>query len=304
MAQAPYRPRTVLVTGACGNLGRKVIEALSATTWCEGVIGIDRHDDATGFSPVARARLALIAVDLTRPEAAWRDAVARADAVVHLAAINPVPDAAWGDALASFDMTANLLFASVAAGVGRFVFASSNHVMGGYKDAPLADGMGPGKLTAGLPPAPGTRWHNGHRTIDAVAYATSKLMGERICQAAALASGTGLTTVSVRIGWAQPGENDPRTISHSGNHMDAAAGAPLTDDARRALRWFRRMWLSNADLAALFIAAVTADAGRWPSPGLIVNGTSRNRDTDWDLAAAEALIGYAPRDDIYDHVDS
>jgi nucleoside-diphosphate-sugar epimerase len=322
MTPRPAPPRRVVVSGACGNLGRKVIEALAATPWCERIIGIDRHDDAATFSAEAQSRLTLIARDLTQPKAAWRDALAGADAVVHLAARNPAPDARWGEALASVDMTANLLLAAAEAGVGRFVFASSNHVMGGYKDAPLADAMGPGRLTAELEPAPGTRWHNGISMVDSMAYSTSKVMGERLCKAVAEAAGSepsgngltgngltgngltgnGLTSVALRIGWNQPGENDPRTINHSGSHWGSAAGAAMSEDDRRALRWYRGMWLSNTDLAALFTAAVTADAGAWPSRHIIVNGVSRNRNTDWELASAEALIGYTPRDDLYDHI--
>jgi nucleoside-diphosphate-sugar epimerase len=293
---------TVLVSGACGNLGSKVIEALAATAWCQRIIGIDQQDDPSGFSAAAQSRLTLVAGDLTQPEPGWRAALAGVDAVVHFAALYPQPDATWGQSLASFDMTANLLLAAAEAGVGRFVFASSNHVMGGYKDAPLSETMGPGRLTTALEPSPGTRWHDGIRTIDSTAYATSKAMGERLCHAVAEAHGSRLTSVSLRIGWAQTGENDPRTITFSGNHNAHAAGEAMSADDQRALRWYRNMWLSNADLAALVIAAVTADAGAWPHRHIIVNGVSRNRKTDWDLASAEAWIGYTPQDDIYDHV--
>jgi nucleoside-diphosphate-sugar epimerase len=296
------RPATVFVTGACGNLGRKVIEAFAQTAWCHHIIGVDLQDDASGFSPAARSRLALTRGDLTRPEPAWRDALATADAVVHLAARNPQPHASWAESMASFDMTANLLLAAAQAGLHRFVFASSNHVMGGYKDPPLADGLGPGRLTTALPPAPGTRWHDGTGMIDSTAYSLSKAMGERLCQAAAGASSDGLTTVCVRVGWTQPGENHPAGISHSGSHVAGRAQFVSNEADRRALRWYRNMWLSNADLGALFAAAVTADATAWPARGIIVNGTSRNRDTDWDLAPGQVLIGYAPQDDIYDHV--
>ena len=295
-------PATVFVTGACGNIGRKVIEAFAQTAWCQRIIGVDLQDDASAFSPEARSRLALIRADLTRPEPAWRDALATADAVVHLAARNPQPDASWAESMASFDMTANLLLAAAQAGLQRFVFASSNHVMGGYKDPPLADGMGPGRLTTALPPAPGTRWHNGTSMIDSIAYSMSKAMGERLCAAAAGASADGITTVCVRVGWTQTGDNRPEGISHSGSHVVGRAQLVSSEDDRRALRWYRSMWLSNADLGALFAAAVTADATAWPARGIIVNGTSRNRNTHWDLTSAQTLIGYAPRDDIYAHV--
>ena len=52
--------------------------------------------------------------------------------------------------------------------------------MGQYNDPPLADGLAPGGLTTSLPPGPGTRWFNGREFVQGVAYATSKLMGERV----------------------------------------------------------------------------------------------------------------------------
>jgi NAD dependent epimerase/dehydratase family len=70
------------------------------------------------------------------------DALAGVDAVIHLAAQNPYPDASWEDASASFDMTAKLVDTCAKASVSRLVFASSNHVMGGYKDTPVAPRMG------------------------------------------------------------------------------------------------------------------------------------------------------------------
>jgi nucleoside-diphosphate-sugar epimerase len=294
--------RAVLVSGACGNLGAKAIEALAATPWCKRIIGIDRDDDARGFSEAARSRLTLVAGDLTQAQAGWRAALAGVDAVVHLAALYPQPDASWSQSLASFDMTANLLLAAAEAGVERFVFASSNHVMGGYKDAPLSEAIGPGRLTTALEPAPGTRWHDGARMLDSTPYSTSKAMGERLCQAVAEAPGSRLTSVSIRIGWTQRGGNDPRTITYSGNLTEPPESDSMSEDDRRALRWYRGMWLSNADLGALIIAAVTAEAGGWPSRHVIVNGVSRNRNTDWELASAATLIGYRPQDDLYDHV--
>ena len=113
-------------------------------------------------------------------------------------------------------MTANLAGAAGDAGVKRLVFASSNHVMGQYKDPPLADGIGPGELTTDREPGPGTRWQVGEETVQGTAYGVAKLMGERACSAAASLSDGTLTCVSVRIGWCQPGENRPQTITASG----------------------------------------------------------------------------------------
>lgn len=296
MPSAP--PSSVLVTGAAGNLGRKIIAALASAPWCRRIVGVDLRAEPAAVPPDASGKLDLVAGNLADPGGAWRAGFAGVEAVIHLAAENPDVDATWQQAANSFDMTVNVGLAAVAHGVRRLVFASSNHVMGGYKDAPLADGLRPGGLTTALPPAPGTKWHDGTRDQDSTAYATAKLMGERFCTGLAAHSAGALTAVSVRIGWAQPGDNLAGTISHAGSVIGGMPGA-TTATARRDLRWFRNMWLSNPDLAALFLASVLADPAGWPAPGIVVNGMSANRDMDWDLAATVELLGYAPGSDLY-----
>ena len=294
----PYLPpSTVLVTGACGNLGRKIVAALAEQPWCHRIVGEDLRPEAASFPADLHAKLNLVAGDLTDGAGAWRDALAGVEAVIHLAAENPDVDATWLQAARSFDMTAHLGLAASQAGVRRFVFASSNHVMGGYKDEPLATDLVAGGLTTALPPAPGTKWHDGTRHQDSTAYATAKLMGERFSTALAMQSGGALTAVSVRIGWAQPGENRAATISHAGSVIGGIPEA-RDDDARRDLRWFRGMWLSNADLAAIFVAAVSADPAAWPVPGIVVNGMSGNAGMGWDIGSTERLLGYRPGSDM------
>lgn len=290
MAYAP--PASVLVTGANGNLGRKIVAALAGAPWCREVVGVDLRTDPAAPEG-AGAKIRFVGGDLRDPDGTWRPALAGVEAVVHLAAENPDVDATWEQAARSFDITVNLGLAAAEAGVRRFVFASSNHVMGGYKDAPLAAGLAPGALSADLPPAPGTRWHDGTRSQDSTAYATAKLMGERFCTGLAARSGGALTAVSIRIGWAQPGENRPETISHAGSVIGGIPKAE-TEEARRDLRWFRGMWLANADLAALILAAISADPAPWPTPGIVVNGVSDNRDMAWDVATTTRLLGYRP----------
>ena len=292
-------PRRVLVTGAGGNLGRKLIAALLHRPWCEEVVGVDREPM---LPEAVDPRLRPVVADLADGlDPRWREAMEGCDAVVHLAARNPAPNAPWADACASYDMTANVVLRALQTGVRRLVFASSNHVMGRYKDPPLANGLKPGALSTALPPGPGTRWHDGREFVDAVAYAASKLLGERLCVAAAAGSGGALTTVSVRIGWCQPGENRPETISAA----ESSRGEPPAGqgpEAERDGRWFRAMWLSNRDFAALMERALLADAAGWPSPGVVVNGMSRNRGMPWDLDTTRAFVGYEPQDDIRDHL--
>jgi len=288
---------SVLVTGAGGNLGRKLIAHLLAQDWCERIVALDRTAPETAG---AADRVQWVAGNLADPsDVGWHAALAEVDAAVHFAAQNPYPDAPWSDACASFDMTLALLGAAGRTGLRRIVFASSNHVMGQYKDAPLADTLTPGGLTTSLEPGPGTRWFNGREMLQGTAYAASKLMGERACLAEAHRSNGTLTAVCVRIGWCQPGENRPETINTSGLPGEEPNVGP---DTERDLRWFRNMWLSNRDFTAVMERALRADAGSWGQPGIVVNGMSANRGMPWDIETTRRMIGYEPQDDIWDHV--
>jgi nucleoside-diphosphate-sugar epimerase len=80
-------------------------------------------------------------------------------------------------------MTAKLVDTCAKASVSRLVFASSNHVMGGYKDTPVA--LSDGGLSTDLPPLVGTRVRTSEELIDSTAYAAAKLMGERVVAAKA-----------------------------------------------------------------------------------------------------------------------
>jgi nucleoside-diphosphate-sugar epimerase len=277
----------IAITGANGNIGRKLIAALLAAPDVAAIHAIDR--DVAGLSP-HDGRLFPIQADLRGP--GLLDALAGMDAVIHLAAQNPYPDASWEDASASFDMTAKLIDACGKAGVSRFVFASSNHVMGGYKDTPVA--QSDGGLSTDLPPLVGTRVKTSEGLIDSTAYAAAKLMGERVV--AVKAEAGAFSAVLLRIGWCQPGENSPETISAAGTPKSSLIE---TDPEREHdLRWFRAMWLSNGDLVRCVFAALRADASAWPSQAIVVNAMSANRPSPWDLSAGRKLIGYQPLDDV------
>lgn len=292
------RPATVMVTGAGGNLGGKAVEALAAAPWCRHIVGLVHGEEAPVFSETARPKVSLVQADLSRRENGWEEAMAECDAVLHAAAFRAVPEASWQDAAIAFDMVETVGLAALRLGLRRLVFFSSNHVMGGYKDAPLAEQLRPGSLTTNLPPAPGTRWWTGTRDLDSTAYAAGKLLGERAVAALAKESGGALTTVAIRIGWAQAGENQPDTISIAGS-PEGAASPPLTAADERALAWFRSMWLSNHDFARLVRGSLSADPAHWPGPAILVNGMSRNRDMAWSLVEAETWLDYAPEDDAF-----
>jgi len=289
-------PSSVLITGGGGDLGRKLMAHLLATDWCRKIVAVDLKPPVDVAA--ADERVTAIGCDLLDRGAAWWEAMGVVEAAVHLAAQNPHTDATWADAAASFDMTQNVADAAVAHGLKRLIFASSNHVMGGYKDAPLASDRA-GFLTVDLPHAPGTKWDTGSGWMDSTAYATAKMMGERVLVGAAARAAGRLSTVSVRIGWVQPGANRPETINVSGDVAFEPGPEPEDEAGKRDLLWYRNMWFSNGDFVRLFEAAIRADPAGWPTPSIVVNGVSANTGTGWDMTFAKQALGFEPRDDLF-----
>ncbi|MFE2045257.1 NAD-dependent epimerase/dehydratase family protein [Streptomyces sp. NPDC059477] len=228
-------PRTVLLTGAAGGLGTLMRDLLPAYGYAL------RLFDAR---PVEGAPDAITA-DLT-DTAALREAVDGVDAVLHLAGISL--EASFAKILKSnIAGTYDLYAAAHEAGVGRIVFASSNHAVG-YTPRPVGD----------APPIP----VDTPRRPDTL-YGLSKAFGEDLAQF--YWDKHGVETVSVRIGSCFA---EPATV--------------------RGLS----VWLSPADGARLFHAALTAEnVGH-----TVVYGSSANTRLWWDLTSARAL-GYEPQDD-------
>jgi nucleoside-diphosphate-sugar epimerase len=276
-----------VITGAGGNLGGKLTTHLQSAPWCSSIVGLDPK-------PITDSgKFRAVAADLRDPhDRRWIDPVEQADAVVHFAAQNPQPDSSWPEAAQSVDMTLNLLQHVGHAGC-RFVFASSNHVMGGYKDAPLPAGE---TLAAATSPKPGTRFFDGIEYQIPAAYGASKLMGERAVAARCEASL--LTGVNIRIGWVQPGENRPDTVNPHGGGRRIGPGLPDSTELERARTWYRGMWMSNRDFLQLMEKALTVQADDWPSRAITVSGVSDNEGTRWNLDDGRRWLGYAPRDNV------
>ena len=96
-----------------------------------------------------RGDRAIVPADVGRWDKAWVDQLHGVDVVVHLAA-NPAAHQSWPDVIGpNIDGAINLFQAAVQGGVKRVVYASSNHVMGGYQDDPE-----PPHLTTDLSPRP------------------------------------------------------------------------------------------------------------------------------------------------------
>jgi uronate dehydrogenase len=167
----------IVITGAAGNLGRKITRHLSARG-CDLVLFDQRGDPEDG----------ILETDLSTYDAGWAHHMQNAEAVIHLAG------AAWPfrDWVAlqrgNIDAIVNVLRASIAGRVRRFVFASSLLTMEGYRD-------GEGQIRPDMPARPMSF------------YAVTKLMGERLTYAASQRDG--LDVICLRLGIARPGANLP-----------------------------------------------------------------------------------------------
>ena len=306
----------VAVTGALGNLGWKLLCHLATTNAVNRLVGLDVREAAAEHTEKLQTIAQTYHPDQEPPEVEfiqcnlsdwhdrrWRRTIERVDSIVHFAADNPYPEASWTNAGVSLDMTLHLAMAAVdSSRIRRMVFATSNHVMGRYKDSPLADQVGPGALTPALPPEVGTIWHTGEAAMDSTPYATSKFYGERVCQAFAARAGGRPTFACIRIGWCQPGENLPTTLSAAGTptQQNSTESAGSVDaDFIRAEQWFKGMWLSNRDFTHLFERAILADGSNWPDGFILVNGMSNNSGMKWSLEATRQFLSYQPVDDVY-----
>ena len=273
-------PRRVLITGAAGNLGAKL-----AAHWQSSAAGeqASRAALAPGQCAETRpganaARLAksneLVLLDkpdgdLSVWDGRWIARFEGVDAVVHLAG-DPVAYHDWNELTGSnIDAVLNVFEAAARAGAKRLIFASSNHVMGGYQYGE------PIPITTSLPPKPGLRYFADGAERFSGPYAAAKLFGERLGQH--YATTRGLEVIAVRIGWVWRGTNEPSQLPPERGE------------------WFRKMWLSDRDFLHLMDCCLTA---KLREPFLIVNGMSNNSGMRWNLTDPEEAIGYHPQDDV------
>ncbi len=293
----------IAVTGALGNLGWKLLCHLSEHSAAPTLIGLDLNAPKPGRLEQLQTiseihanppEIELITCDLADwNDHRWRDVLNRVSTVVHFAAKTPYPEADWNDATVSLDMTHHVCQAAAdSPTVQRLVFATSNHVMGRYKDANLQ----PGELHTDLDAGVGTLWNTGHTDVDSTIYAVAKFAGERLCKTLGKRTDGQTSFVCVRIGWCQPGENCPNTLSAAGTPTETSDAS--NPELEHTNHWFRTMWLSNRDFLHLFTRAIEADSAEWPGGCVIVNGMSNNTDMAWNLDATRKYLNYNPQDDV------
>jgi uronate dehydrogenase len=255
MPQTPI----ILITGASGNIGSKISKHL-----------LEKQHRVRLIDRVDRVGERVHLGDLSQWNSHWVEKFRGVHTVIHLAA-NPDDTASWEDLIATNCDAAIYTFqAALRAGVKRIIFASSNHVMGGYKDLKFDL-----PLSTLLPARPGTHYVDGGRNVDSTPYGAMKLFIERFGKC--LTETHGIEFISLRLGWIQKGDN------------------LIEDLPKNADDWFKSMWLSNNDLCNLFERAVDA---KLYDKFVVLNGMSENDDMNWNIEATKRILGYAPQDGI------
>jgi NAD+ dependent glucose-6-phosphate dehydrogenase len=173
--------KTIVITGAGGNLGTKLRRHLER----QGGYELRLLDVKGGGDS------AIMKADLAIWEDRWVSLVENADAVIHLAG-DPRPQASWWEIeRLNIDLTLNVFEAAVRQGAKRLIFASSNWVVAGHRfaDIPLSHETEPRPVNA---------------------YGVSKWVGERLGRS--YSERWGLSVIAFRIGYCQRDhDNQPGT---------------------------------------------------------------------------------------------
>ena len=180
----PLRFKRLLLTGAAGGLGRELRPRLKA--YCD----VLRLSDIAELQPPQAAAGEEIQTCPLQDAEAVMQLVEGVDAIVHLGGVST--EQPWAPILAGNIMgVVNLYEAARRHGVQRIIFASSNHVMGFYRQDEVVD--------AKSPPRP-----DGF-------YGLSKAFGEDVAQL--YWDRWGIETVSIRIGSSFPEVKDRRMLA-------------------------------------------------------------------------------------------
>lgn len=277
----------ILVTGSYGRVGTAIIDYLHDRDEYEFTYlnRSDRPDDHPygGFDTVV--------ADIADYNAIW-PAFDGIDAVIHLAAY-PLTDGTWEDVFEpNLIGMNNVLRATCKAGVERFIFGSTHHVMGMYEKAHAPEIYDPDYefvVDHTDPVRPDSH------------YASTKVFGEAYGRYYVENYGYPTSFYSLRIGSVRMPENDhPYGDAESGFSVAATLGSDGTDaDRERYEQKVIRMkstWQSRRDCAHMLDCCLQDNSIEFD----IFYGVSDN-DRNWmDIEHARDVIGYNPRDNAED----
>ena len=241
-------PEKLLITGASGVIGKILVPKLAES--------YDVHSVDQNLTAVPGR---LFKADLSDYEqvASVMSAISDLRIIVHLAA-NSTADATWQSVLKNnIVATRNVFEGAKQRRVKRIVFASSNHVTGGYEGIPatLHLSANPRMVT----------------TLDSIRpdsdYGSSKAFGEAVARQ--YHELYGMESICLRI------------------------GTVLADNDPRKNKRFLKTWLSHDDLVQLVKKSICSENVKFG----IYYGVSNNKGRFWDISNAEQELDFHPQDD-------
>jgi len=304
LEHSSVRSPTIVITGAAGNLGRRIINRLVTTSAAQHsneslsansaprfklvlLDSVPKPDDLEVKSTKS-ADMEYIQCDLANYDPEWVKKFHSAFAVFAFAARNPSPDATSEDSYKTMCMSANTLEACSAGKVERVIFASSNHVVGGLLWAA-------GQIAPDAEPNYGTKYEVKGATMDSTYYAASKAATEAHAKAM-VASGRLSRVVILRLGFCLPGENRESQISVTGHAKKQPDKFDHEhdncEDEHRVLDWWKSMHLKTEDLDVLVDTCVSPGLDTNENRLIYVNAMSDHPKTRWILH--ENDLGFAP----------
>jgi nucleoside-diphosphate-sugar epimerase len=253
------------VTGATGAIGPATVRALLAAGAAVRVFGrLDRVRDQPDCWPGWLPRVELASGDITQPDTlipAMRDV----DVVIHLAALlhveNPPPEYERRYRAINVEGTRHVVEAAAAAGVRRFVLASTTAVYGPTGGQPASEDTAP---------APDS-W-----------YAESKLEAERVARAAGRPSGPEIAILRLSAVYGPRVRGNYRRLLRA-----MARGRFVSIGPGRN----RRSLVADADAARAFVLAARHPAAAGQTFN-VADGPAHT--VDEILAAMAAAVGRRP----------
>lgn len=311
------KPPVVIVTGASGNIGVKVVNRLLRSDSLETMY-LPPNMPASIKASIPVTKLRILLLDAQEPKdlaslvntetngghhvefvqcdlkkkGDWMNKFERAFCVFMLAARNPFPTATSEECYDSMLINSNVLEACSAGRVDRVVFASSNHLVGArlHSDASTV-------IEPDASPDFGTKFKLAESQMDSTLYAAAKAAGEAQLKAM-VDFGRINKAIVLRIGWCQPGENSVETISVTGDphqRESRSKKAKLTAEVQekdKVFKWFRGMHLRNDDLDRIVDCCVGPKLSGVSQKLIHVNAVSDNPGMKW-IVHGNAL-GYEP----------
>ena len=269
----------VLVTSAFGIVGTSLLEHLDHRFTLLDVASPADLDGPAADLVDASAHDTLVA-DAT-DEAAVSAAMRNQDVVVHLARPSVPNEVTYSPGYeANLDGTTTVFGAAVDAEVDSIVYASSNHVVGGYEDEYAPDLYDPDHdllLDHESPIRPDSMY--------AVTKAHGEALGRRLVEA------HDVSVYALRIGSVrQAGGDHPYDHAESG----VAAGRWERGSAGydRSVARQKAMWQSRRDCAQLVDRCLRDESVDFG----VFYGVSDNAGRWFDIERARTVLGYEPRD--------